>query len=152
MSGAAWGSPWWSRRCRPNRVRVRQAALDEVLAHARETAPNECCGLLLGTPQLIVTAFRARNVHDSAVRYLINPEDHFAAIRAARQHDLTVVGAYHSHPASQPIPSATDLDEAHDPQLLYVIVGPVLGEGSTRVRAYRLLNRNFQEAELVPES
>ena len=95
----------------------------ELLAHARSEAPNECCGLLLGRRGVISSSFRARNLEASTTRYLIDPEDHFAAMRAARERGLRVVGAYHSHPASPPAPSPSDIAEASGgADFLYVIV------------------------------
>jgi proteasome lid subunit RPN8/RPN11 len=73
-----------------------------------------------------VRCVRARNLEARATRYLIDPEDHFAAIRSARADGLEVVGAYHSHPSSAPLPSATDVAEADSgSDFVYVIVSPV---------------------------
>ena len=106
-----------------------------MLAHARTEAPRECCGLLVGTGETVVRSVRARNLDTNATRYLIDPEDHFAAIRAAREERLEVIGAYHSHPSSAPVPSATDIAEANSgPEFVYVIVSVVHED----VRAYRI--------------
>ena len=107
----------------------------DVLAHAREEAPRECCGLLVGTGESVVRSVRAKNLDATTTRYLIAPDDHFAAIRLARANGLEVVGAYHSHPSSAPVPSATDIAEANSgSDVLYVIVS-LLNED---VRAYRI--------------
>ena len=102
----------------------------------RETeAPRECCGLLIGTGESVVRSVRARNLDTNGDAYLIDPEDHFAAIRAARAEGLEVIGAYHSHPSSAPVPSPTDIAEANSgPDFLYVIVSLV----DEDVRAYRI--------------
>jgi proteasome lid subunit RPN8/RPN11 len=106
-----------------------------MLSHAREEAPRECCGLLVGNSESVVRSVRARNRHVMATRYLIDPEDHFAAIRSARKDGLEIVGAYHSHPSSAPVPSATDVAEANSgADFVYVIVSPAGNE----VRAYRM--------------
>ena len=107
-----------------------------MLAHARVESPRECCGLLIGTGHVVSRCVRARNDDARATaRYLINPEDHFAAIRSARVDRLEVVGAYHSHPFNAPVPSATDIAEANGgADFLYVIVSPAGDE----VRAYRI--------------
>src|SRR5687767_2186444 len=83
----------------------------DMLEHAREEAPRECCGLLVGKPEYVMRSVRARNLDATATRYLIDPEDHFAAIRSARAEGLEVMGAYHSHPLSAPMPSPTDVAE-----------------------------------------
>ena len=130
-------------------MRVRQAVVDSMIAHAQAEAPLECCGLLIGQDSLIDESRPARNLKDSPVAYLVDPQQHFDAIRAARLTGRLVVGAYHSHPQSPAIPSATDLAEAYDPGLLYVIVS--LQRAPADVRAYRLEKGNFSEVSLVPE-
>jgi desampylase len=105
-------------------IGIRPHALRAVGAHAAETWPQECCGLLIGTAGSIEAVYRACNVHEECgTRYLVRPEDHFAAIRVARARALDVVGAYHSHPAGRPRPSATDRDEAHAGGFIYLIAG-----------------------------
>jgi proteasome lid subunit RPN8/RPN11 len=71
----------------------------------------------------------------------VDPEDHFAAIRSARAAGLAVVGGYHSHPRSVPVPSATDLAEATDPEFLYLIVS--LAAAGPEIAAYRIRNGAF---------
>jgi proteasome lid subunit RPN8/RPN11 len=116
-------------------VEIPADVIRDMLAHAREEAPRECCGLLVGKGQSLVRSVRARNLDTKATRYLIDPEDHFGAIRAARAEGLEVVGAYHSHPSSTPVPSATDIAEANSgSDFLYVIVSLV----NEDVRAYRI--------------
>lgn len=111
-----------------------------MLAHAREEAPRECCGLLVGKGESIVRSVRARNRDAKATRYLIDPEDHFAAIRGARADGLEVIGAYHSHPSSEAVPSPTDVADANSgSDFLYVIVS-LLNED---LRAYRIENGGY---------
>jgi desampylase len=110
-------------RFRNSSVRVAPPALDAVIAHARETMPAECCGVLLGTPEAIAEAVRTRNIADSpSSRFLIDPEDHITCRRDARRRGLDVVGFYHSHPRSPAAPSVTDAAEASYANHLYLIV------------------------------
>ena len=104
-------------------ITVRAGALRAIAAHARESWPLECCGLLIGTAGAVDAIYRARNVLASPARYLVCPEDHFAAIRFGRAKGLEVVGAYHSHPEGRPRPSETDRHEAHGEGFTYVIAG-----------------------------
>jgi proteasome lid subunit RPN8/RPN11 len=131
-------------------VHVPRAVLGEIEAHAREEAPLECCGLLLGTPQQVTHAMRARNELASATRYRIRPEDQFAALRAARAGCVEVIGAYHSHPHSLATPSVTDRDEAMGGQFLYMIVGLGGPDGRAQIAAWHLRGGNFREVRLVP--
>ena len=125
-----------------------RAARAAAVAHARAAAPNECCGLLLGLGEDIVEAVRARNIADDpAKRFLIDPADHVAGRRDARQRGLDVVGFYHSHPASPPEPSARDLAEFTYPGHLYAIVS--LRAEPAEVSLFRFDEGNFRRVSFV---
>jgi proteasome lid subunit RPN8/RPN11 len=127
---------------------MRAAVCDAIVAHARETAPAECCGLLLGRGQEIVEAVRARNVADDrTTRFQIDPADHFAARRAARARGLEVTGFYHSHPGSPAEPSARDRAEFSYVGHLYAIVS--LRVEPAEVRLFRFDAGNFHRVSLV---
>ena len=118
-----------------------------MLVHARRSVPHECCGLLAGTAQRVESASPARNIAETPeTRYLVEPADHFAALREARRARSEIIGAYHSHPASLPLPSSTDRADAH-PDFLYVIVS--LADCRRRIRGWRLERGNFVEVRLV---
>ena len=127
-------------------LKIAADAIDLMERHAESAAPEECCGLLLGMTDLIAIAFPARN--DAAKplrRYKINPVDHFKAVRYGRTLNLEVIGAYHSHPCSEPVPSRTDLKRAFE-TYVFIILGQSDGP---RVRAWRLDAGNFAEVPLV---
>jgi proteasome lid subunit RPN8/RPN11 len=129
-------------------VIVPRAVRDAVIAHARESAPAECCGILLGTATAIVDAVRAANLAESPSRFLIDPKDHINARRNARARGLDVIGFYHSHPQSDARPSTTDLAEASYENHLYLIVG--LTREPADVRLYRFREGAFEEISVVP--
>lgn len=129
-------------------MRIRQEVIDDVVAHARRETPNECCGLLLGFSDEIEEAYPARNVCDSATRFLIDPADHFAAIRHARASGRAVRGAYHSHPRGPSRPSDTDVAEMTDPSLLHMIVS--LQDSEPRISLFEWTDGNFAAVDLVP--
>lgn len=113
---------------------IPEAAVADMFSHARDEAPRECCGLLIGTGDVVARTVRATNIEPASARYLIDPTDHFNAIRAARAEGLEVIGAYHSHVASPATPSPTDIAEASgDPGFCYLIVSL----SDEEVRAYR---------------
>ncbi|MEW5980849.1 MAG: M67 family metallopeptidase [Acidobacteriota bacterium] len=122
-----------------------------IVRHAVEALPNECCGLLVGRGMRVVLAVRARNAREGPTRFLVHPEDHFAAIRLASNLGMVVIGAYHSHPASAPEPSATDLDESVDPSLIHAIVSLQAGTGSPDMAAYRICGDGFERLLLERE-
>lgn len=130
-------------------MQIRQAAVDDMIAHARQDAPDECCGLLVARDETIVRSVRVRNLERSPARYRVDPAGHFALIRALRNGPERIAGAYHSHPRGPATPSASDLAEAYDPDLLYVIVS-LEGDSRPDVRGFRIQDGNFLEIPLVP--
>ena len=112
------------------------AVLDAIVRHAREAAPNECCGLLLGTTERIDEAVPTRNAKESPSAYQVHPVDHFAIIRRARAEQRLIVGAYHSHPRSAAEPSPQDIAESHDESLVHLIVS--LAAAEPQVAAFRI--------------
>ena len=121
---------------------VPRAVRDAVVAHAREAAPAECCGMLVGTPAAIAASVRATNLSENRSRFLIDPKDHIQARRDARAAGMDVVGFYHSHPHSVPLPSETDLADASYANHLYLIVG-LAGEAA-ELRLYRFTGETFE--------
>lgn len=112
----------------------------DLVAHAVDDAPLECCGLLSGRhgdPEGVVAAYhRCANAAASARVYTVDPRDHLRADRAASGAGLDLVGVVHSHTHTPPYPSATDIAAATDPAWHYVIVSLALGEPS--LRSYRI--------------
>ena len=128
-------------------MKISKAALDAIVAHARESLPGECCGLLIGTPLRIDSARPARNLETGTTRFLIDPRDHFAAVHAARESRRFVVGVYHSHPNTPAAPSPADRAEASYDDYVYLIVS--LATEPPDARLYRLEDRVFIEEPLL---
>jgi proteasome lid subunit RPN8/RPN11 len=122
-------------------IRIAAAVIDAIVDHARREAPNECCGLLVGSVGAIERAVPTRNAASSPTRYLVDPSEHFALIRELRGTGSDIAGAYHSHPGSPAIPSPSDIAEAW-PEFLYVIVS-LEDEARPDVRAFRIADGNY---------
>ena len=100
--------------------------LADIVAHAREAAPAECCGLLLGRELVVAEAYRTRNGSTDPSRFFVDPKDHIRGRRDARGRALDVVGFYHSHPRTPASPSESDRAEAAYPDHLFLIVSLAL--------------------------
>ncbi len=93
----------------PAPITLTPSAHAAIFAAAAQGAPNEACGLLLGTGTHIATALAAANVHPEPLRHFeIDPAALIAAHKAARSGGPQVVGYFHSHPNGLARPSATD--------------------------------------------
>ena len=132
---------------RPSAVTVAASVLAALTAHARDAAPDECCGLLVGTAARVDECVRARNVAASPVRFQVDPADHFALRRRLRGTSRSIVGAYHSHPRTPARPSPTDVAEAHYPEFVNLIVS--LMDDEPEIRAYRIAGSRVTELEIV---
>jgi proteasome lid subunit RPN8/RPN11 len=107
-------------------VKLQAIHVAQIMAHAREADPAECCGLIGGTGDgAAQSIYSLRNVAaDKIVSYEAAPEDLFAAQRRMRERGERLLGIYHSHPRSEePAPSETDVRLAYYPQAVYFIVG-----------------------------
>jgi proteasome lid subunit RPN8/RPN11 len=131
-------------------VVILQSAVDAIVAHAQETAPDECCGLLVGAGDRIDQAIRARNLERGPARYRIDPRDHIALMKRLRGSDRDVIGAYHSHPRSSAAPSASDVAEAFYPDFVYLIVS-LMTANQPECRAWRLRDGAAEEIALLRE-
>ncbi len=121
-----------------------------MVAHARRTAPDECCGVLIGAADRVDEARPAANIDRSPrTRFTIDPRDHFDAIRTARARGVEVIGFYHSHPRSAPVPSATDRSESPYAGVVYAIVG--LSRGDPDVRMFRFDDGDFVAVPFVTD-
>jgi proteasome lid subunit RPN8/RPN11/uncharacterized damage-inducible protein DinB len=118
-------------------IRLAAQARAALLAHAREEAPRECCGLLVGTGTMIDECIRSANLDPDPNRYRIDPKVHIEANRRLRGSGRGVIGVYHSHPHSPAIPSRTDYLEAYYSEFIWLIVSLAAPEGEA-VAAYRL--------------
>jgi proteasome lid subunit RPN8/RPN11 len=126
---------------------LKSEVVQAVVAHAREAAPAECCGVLLGAADEVVEAVRTRNIADRPTRFEIEPIDHIRAQKSARGRGLDIVGFYHSHPHSSAVPSETDIAQANYPDHLHLIVS--LASDPPEARLYRYDGRNFVEEAFV---
>ena len=122
-------------------LRILVGHINEIVAHAQQTSPHECCGLIGGDDARTQTVYSLRNVAtDPLVTYEAAPEDLFAAQRAMRDRGEQLLAIYHSHPRSNdPQPSETDIRLAYYPSAVYFIVG--LGDEEPCLRAFRISER-----------
>jgi proteasome lid subunit RPN8/RPN11 len=99
-------------------IRIESEPWQSIVAHARRSYPNECCGAMLGTAadggKVVREAIALENsfAGPQAQRYELRPEDLLAADRAARERNMDLIGIYHSHPDCDAYFSKTDLQNS----------------------------------------
>ena len=115
--------------------------LADVIAQARAALPAECCGLLAGTVADGVGTAALRipltNALASPTEFASEPREMLAAQKAWRAAGLELLAVYHSHPASDPVPSRKDIERnGWGSAVMCVIVG--LANDEADVRAWWL--------------
>jgi [CysO sulfur-carrier protein]-S-L-cysteine hydrolase len=90
-------------------LKLPQAMIDEMVQHALEDLPNECCGIITGKDGTAAQLYRTRNSEASPFRYSIDPRDILRVERDIDDAGLQVLVIYHSHVASEAYPSPTDV-------------------------------------------
>lgn len=111
---------------------------DEIIAHAREDAPRECCGLIAGRNGQLEDLYRLTNLAPGNRLYEIDPREIYdLEFRTLPARDQEIVAIYHSHPETEAYPSATDRAQAFWPDAYYLICSLADPE-SPVIRAFRL--------------
>ncbi|GHV73895.1 Mov34/MPN/PAD-1 family protein [Spirochaetia bacterium] len=99
---------------------------EQMVAHARAGLPNESCGLFAGTitreTKTVKAVYCLKNTDANPEHFSMAPEDQFNAIKDIRKNGWTLLGNFHSHPASPARPSEEDIRLAFDPSLSYIII------------------------------
>ena len=114
--------------------------IDDMIAHARELDPYECCGLLAGANGVVTHMYRIKNIvalegaeklssFDGAkaahlerlspaeraeIAFVMDMQDFSAAKKDMRNKGLDLQVIYHSHPHDPARPSVTDIKIASD--------------------------------------
>lgn len=150
---------------------IPQHILDDMVAHARELDPYECCGLLAGTNGAVSHQYRITNtvakdttalqVFEGAqvkrlgdlvdatraeVAYFMDPKEMLAAFKDMRERQLEITVIYHSHPRSPAFPSSTDIGLAYYPDVAHLIIS-LEHKSRPDIRAYWIQDRQVIPAD-----
>ena len=131
-------------------MKIPRNLYEGMLEHAREEAPNECCGILGGKDGEAATLYRATNAEQSPLRYTLDPNDLFRiTFREIPGNDEEMLAIYHSHTASPAYPSQTDINLATYPDSVYLILSLV--EAEEPLRGFRIDDGEVTEVDLTVE-
>jgi [CysO sulfur-carrier protein]-S-L-cysteine hydrolase len=133
---------------------ISRALLDELIAHARDEAPNECCGVVAvggSTPDggsRATEVLRTVNVAASPLRFEVDGKELLATMDQIERGGGELGAIYHSHTRSAPYPSQTDINFAVNwPGVEWIIVGLAGGE-QPEVRSYLIESGQVREVGL----
>jgi len=138
-------------------LRLPRDMVDEMVQHAIDDLPNECCGIITGKDGVAAAFYRTRNVEASPFRYSIDPRDILRVEREMDDAGLQVLVIYHSHVASDAYPSPTDVRLAQwpgtDPPMdlypgAYYVLVSLKDRDNLVVRAYTITQGEVEEVAL----
>ncbi len=113
---------------------IASALLDELIAHAREEAPNECCGVIAvasGEQPRATRVHRAVNTAASPLRFEVDGREH------------------HSHTRTAPYPSQTDINFAANwPGVEWIILG-LAGTERPQARSYVITDGRVHDVPIA---
>ncbi|MCL5290967.1 MAG: M67 family metallopeptidase [Actinobacteria bacterium] len=121
-----------------------------LLTHCAKSVPKEACGILAGWAGRVELVIPVTNISEEPERrYRLNEAEQFEAFKRMRREGVELVGIYHSHPATEAYPSATDVELAFYPEAAYLIVS--LRDGGVDTQAFRIVDGEIKKIELVVE-
>ncbi|HIF10293.1 MAG TPA: M67 family peptidase [Sneathiellales bacterium] len=132
------------------------AHLRQIVDLAEAAYPAECCGLLVGkASDTSDVDWRVARVEPSENMAPAGRNDRFEIdplLRLRLQKELrdgaeSVIGVYHSHPDGPAQPSLTDLENAWEPELIWLITSVNKGQ-AIQTTAHRLVEQALRFEDL----
>lgn len=126
---------------------IRRDLVDAMVAHARRDHPDEACGIIAGPegsdrPERFIPM---QNAARSPTYYQWDPDEHLRVHKAMTAADEGYVVIYHSHTATEPYPSRTDIARAQNPESHFVLIS-TRDPDQHELRSYRI-----QDGEVTEE-
>ncbi len=135
-------------------LELEQRYADEIVAHALEEDPNECCGILAGLDGRVTRLYRMTNTEHSPDRYNRDAKELYRTYREIDDNGWDLLAIYHSHTHTEAHPSATDVRMATWPdgtsiwpEAYYILVS-LMDKSSPAIRAFRIEDGTISEEDL----
>ena len=135
-------------------MEIAKRYVDEMVSHALEDDPDECCGILAGPDGKVVKLYRMTNTERSPYRYSMDPKEQISVDREIDDKGWELLAIYHSHTHSAAYPSSTDVRMATWPDgtsiwpdAHYILVS-LEDHDNPPVRAFRITDGSVTEEEL----
>ena len=122
--------------------------LDEIVRHAHNDFPDECCGIVATNGDHAVKVFPATNIHHSPTRFEIDGREVIRVLREIEDEGWELGSIYHSHTRTAAYPSQTDVNFAANwPDVVWLIVS-LENREKPSVRVFEIADGSIAEVEL----
>jgi proteasome lid subunit RPN8/RPN11 len=142
----------------PASAQLPAAIVQSIIDHARAEAPNEACGIVVGTAPAAsgghaVRWEPTRNAAASRFLYEVDAQDLLRLTIATDDAGEVFWAIVHSHTHTPPRPSTTDIAAARYPDALYILVSLTPDEAdpvsaAPSLRAWRIVDGHVHEVAL----
>jgi len=122
---------------------------DEIIAHARESAPRECCGVIVGPPGQPGELRRMTNTYEGIDFYEVDGRELLSLMKELDEKGWEFTAIYHSHPVSPAYPSSRDVEYAGYPDTAYIICS-LENPNAPVVRAFAIVDAQITELAIHP--
>lgn len=129
-------------------IRLPKELADEMVRHAREEYPRECCGMLAGKDTAIFKLFKIKNIAQRMDEYELDPLEQVNAFEEIDRLSLKLLGVYHSHPNHPCYPSELDISQAFYPDTLFFIIS-LLDSQQSQIRSFKMHAGKVIEEEII---
>lgn len=124
---------------------------EKILAHAKNEAPVEACGLIAGeisgNDKIVKKVYILTNTDHAEEHFTIDPKEQLSAIKDMRANGLVPLGNWHSHPVSPSRPSDEDKRLAYDSSASYLILS--LMNNQPVLNSFHIEGDKAEKEELV---
>ena len=124
---------------------------EKILAHAKNEAPVEACGLIAGeisgNDKIVKKVYILTNTDHAEEHFTIDPKEQLSAIKDMRANGLIPLGNWHSHPVSPSRPSNEDKRLAYDSSASYLILS--LMNNQPVLNSFHIEGDKAEKEELV---
>ena len=129
-------------------ITITREVVEEMIKHAIEEYPRECCGMLAGKNQTINRLFKTKNNAESKDLYELDPLDQVKAFEEIDRLSLKLLGIYHSHPDHPCYPSGLDRSQAFYPDTAFFIIS-LLDYQQPEIKAFRIEKGDVIEEDII---
>jgi len=132
----------------PKDLRLSRGQLDTIINHSRSCKPEEACGILAGDLDGTVRqVYTMENIEHSQTLYMMDSQEQFRVFDEMEKNGLELVAIFHSHPHSDPVPSARDCELAFYPESLYLILS--LQNDKPVARSFHIVDSKVEPVDII---
>lgn len=125
-------------------MHVSQSIYEQLVAHGEDQLPYEACGLLAGNvDDCVLSIWSLENEWKSSFRYYVSKKVVESTVQQIELQGQKVLGVYHSHPTTAPIPSYHDLQNHPDHKVKMIIIS--YKNALPTLKCYTVMNNTYDE-------